>query len=154
MAGLTGAALEDARNHAQAAVRDLRERRTELDQDSLDVILTDARSHYAWQDKPVPEALLHQLYEITASGPTSMNTCPARFIFVTSAEGKQRLARSLKEKNIDKERTTYTKVTLPFETKPTFLVFLFLCPGFSEIVCSAKIECFVSLRVINFPELN
>lgn len=31
-----------------------------------------------------------------------MNTCPARFIFVTSPEGKQRLAKSLKEKNVDK----------------------------------------------------
>ena len=31
-----------------------------------------------------------------------MNCCPARFVFVTSAEGKNRLAKSLKEKNIDK----------------------------------------------------
>ncbi len=34
-----------------------------------------------------------------------MNTCPARFIFVTSAAGKDRLAKSLKDKNIDKMRT-------------------------------------------------
>lgn len=102
MTALTGKALEDARAHAQEAVRTLRERRTTLDQDSLDVILTDARSHYAWQDKPVSEELLHRLHEITAAGPTSMNTCPARFIFVTSQEGKERLAKSLKEKNIDK----------------------------------------------------
>ena len=102
MTAPTGQALADARAHAQAAVRDLRARKTELDQDSLDLILTDARSHYAWQDRPVPDALLHRIFEITSDGPTSMNTCPARFIFVTSAEGKQRLAKSLKAKNIDK----------------------------------------------------
>ena len=102
MTALTGEALELARAEAQDAVRGLRARRPVLDADSIDVILSDARSHYAWQDKPVPVELLHRLYEITASGPTSMNTCPARFIFVTSPEGKARLAKSLKAKNVDK----------------------------------------------------
>ncbi|MDO6485615.1 MAG: malonic semialdehyde reductase [Shimia thalassica] len=102
MTGLTGEALEQARAQAQEDVRALRARQSTLDNDSIDVILSDARSHYAWQDKPVSTELLHRLYEITALGPTSMNTCPARFVFVTSDEGKQRLAKSLKEKNIDK----------------------------------------------------
>ncbi|CUK11311.1 putative malonic semialdehyde reductase RutE [Shimia thalassica] len=102
MTALTGEALEKARAQAQEDVRALRARQSTLDNDSIDVILSDARSHYAWQDKPVSTELLHRLYEITALGPTSMNTCPARFVFVTSDEGKQRLAKSLKEKNIDK----------------------------------------------------
>ncbi|MBU2942589.1 malonic semialdehyde reductase [Shimia thalassica] len=102
MTALTGEALEQARAQAQEDVRALRARQSTLDNDSIDVILSDARSHYAWQDKPVSTELLHRLYEITALGPTSMNTCPARFVFVTSDEGKQRLAKSLKEKNIDK----------------------------------------------------
>ena len=93
---------ELARTEAQATVRALRTRITELDQDALDLILTDARSHYAWQDRPVSDELLHRLYEITAQGPTSMNSCPARFVFVTSQKGKVRLAKSLKAKNIDK----------------------------------------------------
>lgn len=102
MTALVGDELEQARAGAQALVRALRQRKSTLDQDSLDVILTDARSHYAWQDRPVTPDLLNQLYEITAAGPTSMNSCPARFIFVTSTKGKERLAKSLKEKNIDK----------------------------------------------------
>ena len=102
MTALVGDDLERARTKAQTAVRALRQRRTTLDNDSVDVILTDARSHYAWQDKPVSDELLHRLHDITAAGPTSMNTCPARFVFVTSPEGKERLAKSLKEKNIDK----------------------------------------------------
>jgi 3-hydroxypropanoate dehydrogenase len=45
---------------------------------------------------------LHEIYDITISGPTSMNTCPARFVFVRSPEGKARLAKSLKPANVGK----------------------------------------------------
>jgi 3-hydroxypropanoate dehydrogenase len=102
MTALTGDALAKARIEAQEGVRELRVRKPRLDADSIDLILRDARSHYAWQDKDVPEETLQTLYEIVANGPTSMNCCPARFIFVRSPEGKARLAKSLKAKNIDK----------------------------------------------------
>ena len=80
---------------AQQEVRALRERKSTLDDDSIDLILRRARSHYAWTDKPVSKATLTELYNIMASGPTSMNTCPARVVFVTSKEGKARLSLSL-----------------------------------------------------------
>ena len=96
--------LETLRAQAQDAVRALRARKGQLDDDSIDLILRDARSHYAWTDKPVSEEMLRTLFDITISGPTSMNTCPARFIFVTTDTGKDRLAKSLKAKNIDKMR--------------------------------------------------
>lgn len=97
-----GAELEKLRAEAQADYRALRERKPELDRDSIDVIISGARSHYAWLDKPVPDSLLKRIYDITAAGATSMNSCPARFVFVTSDEGKQKLAKSLKPKNVDK----------------------------------------------------
>ena len=99
---LTGEALAKAREEAQEAVRRVRANKAQLDDASIDLILKDARSHYAWTDKSVSEAMLRELYDITIAGPTSMNTCPARFVFVTSDEGKQRLAKSLKPKNIEK----------------------------------------------------
>jgi len=89
---------------AQEAVRTLRSRIDRLDDRAIDLILRDARSHYAWTDKPVSEELLRTLFEITIQGPTSMNSCPARFIFVTSETGKDRLAKSLKPKNVEKVR--------------------------------------------------
>ncbi|TCS62819.1 3-hydroxypropanoate dehydrogenase [Primorskyibacter sedentarius] len=92
------------RAEAQKAVRALRDRVDRLDNDAIDLILRDARSHYAWTDTPVSEALLREIYEITIAGPTSMNTCPARFIFIQSDAAKDRLAKSLKAKNIDKMR--------------------------------------------------
>jgi len=75
--------LEQLKHKAQVAHRELRARKPKLDDDSIDLILRDARSHYAWLDKPVPDELLESIYELTRAGPTSMNTCPARFIFVS-----------------------------------------------------------------------
>ena len=102
MSAPAGEELEQLRLEAQEHYRELRARKPQLDDDSIDVILRTSRSHYAWKDTPVPKATLESLYEITAAGPTSMNCCPSRFIFVTSKEGKERLAKSLKDKNVDK----------------------------------------------------
>jgi len=102
MAALTGEALALARAEAQEHYRQLRARKPKLDSDSIDLILSGARSHYAWRPDPVSDETLQALYEITASGATSMNTCPARFVFVTSDEGKARLAKSVKPANLHK----------------------------------------------------
>ncbi|MEL6523609.1 MAG: malonic semialdehyde reductase [Pseudomonadota bacterium] len=95
---------EDLRLQAQEAVRSLRSRIGRLDDDAIDLILRDARSHYAWTDKPVSDEMLRTLYDITISGPTSMNTLPSRFVFVKSDLAKDRLAKSLKPKNVEKMR--------------------------------------------------
>ncbi len=97
-----GAELEQLRSEAQADVRELRRKISALDGAGIDLILSGARSHYAWQDREVPRDLLHRIYEIAATGPTSMNCCPARFFFVESRAAKERLSKALKPKNIDK----------------------------------------------------
>jgi len=98
----TGAELSALRAKAQQDHRDLRQRIDRLSGDAIDLILRDARSHYAWTDKPIPEGLLEEIYDITINGATSMNTLPARFIFVKTPEGKARLAKSLKPQNVAK----------------------------------------------------
>ena len=102
MGGLVGQELEDARARAQDDHRALRSRISRLSDDAIDLILRDARSHYAWTDKPIADGVLEELYDITCNGPTSMNTLPARFVFVKTAEGKDRLAKSLKPANVGK----------------------------------------------------
>lgn len=96
------AGLNEERAAAQEDVRALRDKITTLESAQIDLILTGARSHYAWTDKPVPVGMLHDIFDITKMGPTSMNTCPARFIFVRSEAGKARLAKSLKPANVPK----------------------------------------------------
>lgn len=94
--------VNDPRLAAQQAVRDMRARLGRLDDDSIDLILRDARSHYSWTDRPVPDDLLREIFDVAIAGPTSMNTCPARFVFLRSPEEKARLAPSLKAKNVEK----------------------------------------------------
>ena len=94
--------LDMDRRAAIDDVRGLRSRISELSPDQLDLILTGARSHYAWTDKSVPDSLLRRIFDITRMGPTSMNSCPARFVFVRSIESKEKLSTSLKPANVPK----------------------------------------------------
>jgi len=65
----------------------------QLDDRSLDIIFREAHTHSVWLDKPVSDALLRQIYDLMKWAPTSANCCPARIVFVRSAETKQRLLR-------------------------------------------------------------
>ena len=76
-----------------------------LNQDALDQLFVEARTHNGWQDKPVPEDLLKQIWDLTKMGPTSANSSPARIVFVISAEGKERLKPCLMEGNVKKTMT-------------------------------------------------
>jgi 3-hydroxypropanoate dehydrogenase len=64
----------------------------ELDDPALDRLFRAARTRNGWTEQPVTEQQLRELYDLMKFGPTSGNCCPARFVWVTSAEGKSRLA--------------------------------------------------------------
>ena len=70
--------------------------------DAIAQLFLDARSHNAWLDQAVPDALLRQLYNTLKQGPTSNNCAPARFVFVRSADAKQQLLPALKGHNGEK----------------------------------------------------
>ena len=76
-----------------------------LTDESLDILFRQARSHNAWQDKPVSDDLLMQLYDLLKMGPTSANACPARFVFIKSVEAKEKLKTCLDEGNVKKSMT-------------------------------------------------
>lgn len=73
-----------------------------LDQHALDILFNDARTHSAWQDKPVDPALLERIWDLTKMGPTSANCSPLRVVFVTSKAAKEKLKPCLAEGNVDK----------------------------------------------------
>jgi len=70
-----------------------------LSDSALAQLFTQARTRNAWSDRPVPEDLLRQLYDLTKFGPTAVNNTPARFVFVTSPEAKARLIPLMSEGN-------------------------------------------------------
>ena len=76
-----------------------------LDARALDQLFRTARTHNAWQKRDVPDALLHELYDLTKWAPTSANASPARFVFVKSAEAKAKLKEALAPGNVEKTMT-------------------------------------------------
>ena len=73
-----------------------------IDQAAIDTLFLKARTQNKWKDEPVTEDQLRQLYDILKFGSTSANCSPARFIFVTSKEGKEKLAPALSSGNLEK----------------------------------------------------
>ena len=81
-------------------------------------LFTEARTHSHWQDRGVAADTLRQLYHLASMGPTSMNTLPARFVFLTTPAAKQRLLPALAEGN--HEKTLTAPVTVIVAHDPTF----------------------------------
>lgn len=73
-----------------------------IQDDALDQLFRDARTHNAWLDKPVPDTLLRQAVDLAKMGPTSANCSPLRLVFVRSQEAKARLKPALDAGNRDK----------------------------------------------------
>ena len=65
---------------------------SKLDTAALAQLFTEARTRNGWKSDPVPEAVLRELYDLVKFGPTAANASPARFVFVTSPEAKEKLA--------------------------------------------------------------
>jgi 3-hydroxypropanoate dehydrogenase len=71
-----------------------------LSPEDMDLIFRAARSHNGWQAKPVSDEQLHALYELMKWAPTTMNTQPARILFLRSREAKERLKAALDPGNV------------------------------------------------------
>jgi len=76
-----------------------------IDDAALDLLFRDARTQNAWQDRTVSEAQLRAVWDLAKMGPTSANCSPARIVFVTTAEAKQKLNSCLIESNVEKTMT-------------------------------------------------
>ena len=77
---------------------------SQIDQAALDQLFLSARTANGFLAKPVSLALLQQVYDIAKMGPTSMNTQPARYVFLNSPESRARLLPTLMAGNVDKTR--------------------------------------------------
>ncbi|MBS0417868.1 MAG: malonic semialdehyde reductase [Proteobacteria bacterium] len=73
-----------------------------LDERVLNQLFSTARSHNGWLTRPVDDELLLRLYDLVKMGPTSLNCCPARFIFIRTPANKERLRGALAPANVAK----------------------------------------------------
>ena len=83
----------------------------------MDVIFRNARSQNGWQAKPVSDEQLRQLYELMKWAPTTMNTQPARILFLRSREAKERLKPALNPGNVDKTMAAPVTAVIAYDAQ-------------------------------------
>jgi 3-hydroxypropanoate dehydrogenase len=73
-----------------------------LDEEALDTLFRNARTHEAFADTPVTDETLQAVYELLKLGPTSGNSSPGRFLVIRTPEAKEKLRPALSLGNLDK----------------------------------------------------
>ena len=88
-----------------------------LSPEDMDLIFRNARSQNGWQANPVSDTQLHELYELMKWAPTTMNTQPARILFLRSREAKERLKPALNPGNVDKTMAAPVTAIIAYDTQ-------------------------------------
>lgn len=88
-----------------------------LDDQALNVLFREARTHNGWVQEEIPDALLQQVYDLAKMGPTSANMCPMRVVFVKTPEGKEKLKPLLDAGNVNKTMSAPVTAIIGMEIK-------------------------------------
>jgi len=75
---------------------------SKIDDKALDQIFREAHTFNSFKSDPVTDDDIRAIYELTKLGPTAANTSPARFLWVRSAEAKEKLRPALAAGNLEK----------------------------------------------------
>ena len=97
--------MPDDHGHAVEAPRaapDLPSSAPTLEARVLDQLFRGAGTQNNWQERPVPDATLQELYDLLKWGPTSANGMPGRFVFLRTPEAKEKLRPALSAGNLQK----------------------------------------------------
>jgi 3-hydroxypropanoate dehydrogenase len=86
-----------------------------MNDEGLDQIFREAHTYNGWQNKPVSDDLLNQVYDLMKWGPTSANGSPARFVFLRSQESKERLRPILSPGNVEKTMAAPVTVIVAYD---------------------------------------
>ena len=78
--------------------------RPPISPESVKQLFTHARSHHHWTPQPVTQDTLRDIYELMKWGPTSVNSMPARLLFVQSAAEKEKLLPCVSGSNAEQIR--------------------------------------------------
>ena len=89
--------------------------RTPLSDAALDQLFREARTFNAYIDRPVERAQLEQIWDLMKMGPTSANQLPARLVWLTTPEAKERLATHAMEANAEKIRKAPVSVIIAMD---------------------------------------
>ena len=90
---------------------------SKLDIEARRQLFSEARTYNSWNGEPMSDETLEELYELVKWGPTAANSNPARFVFVRSAEGKERLIKHLSPGNVEKTQSASVCVIVALDSE-------------------------------------
>jgi len=82
---------------------------------ALDQLFRTARTYNGYLDRPVSTEQIHAIWELMKMGPTSANQLPARLVWLTTPEAKERLAKHCAEANARKVRAAPVSVIVAMD---------------------------------------
>ena len=85
-----------------------------LNDEALDQLFREARTYNAFSGD-VSDATLRALFDLLKLGPTAANQSSARFVFVRSAEAKEKLVTALSPGNVAKVRSAPVTVIVAYD---------------------------------------
>jgi 3-hydroxypropanoate dehydrogenase len=88
-----------------------------INEEALGQIFRNARTFSGWRSELVPVEVLKEIYALARLGPTSANSSPARFVFLTTPEAKARLLPVLSSGNVEKTRAAPVNVIVAWDTE-------------------------------------
>lgn len=88
-----------------------------LEDAGVDLLFHEGRTCYQWLDRRVPKELLVRLVAMTQLPPTSANSLPARFVFVRTRKGKEKLKPCLSSGNIAKTMAAPVTAIIAYDPK-------------------------------------
>ncbi len=88
-----------------------------IDSAAIAALFTEARTQNKWTDQPVTDEQLHALFDLLKMAPTSANCSPARFVFVRTEAGKEKLRPALSAGNLEKTMTAPVTVIVAQDPK-------------------------------------
>ncbi|MHA6718183.1 malonic semialdehyde reductase [Sphingomonas sp. RS6] len=86
-----------------------------LDDVALDTMFRTARTYNGYTDTPVTQADIERIYDLLKMGPTSVNQQSARFVWILSQDGKDKLAALASGSNADKIRKAPASVIIGYD---------------------------------------
>jgi 3-hydroxypropanoate dehydrogenase len=84
---------------------------------SIQQLFTAARTHHAWQDRPVADGLLREIYDLARWGPTSANCLPMRIVFVKSQSAKGKLLPAVMGSNAGQVQAAPVTAIIAYDQK-------------------------------------
>lgn len=86
-----------------------------LNDEALDTLFREARTHHAWLEQPVSDETLRRLYDLAKWGPTSANCLPMRVLFLRTSAAKERLRPALMPANVAKTMAAPVTAILAYD---------------------------------------